>query len=205
MGNGVARIVTRLQLSIAVGLVCAVLLTLIRGGWRDAPYVVPIFATLGFTITYGIASMIQSDRLAAIETASSRHGGLMLLRDAAAVVFLGFSLYCSGYLVQEAGFGGWLVALLFGVLLPLVVCLVASRAPIIFGVLAATSLVFSILLHDFDIRHNPLDREAWSRVLYRDWAVWAILWAILTGLSLLVSVPLAIRRRRMAAGADSAE
>lgn len=189
---------TRVILSILVGIVCAVLLTLIRGGWRDAPYIPLVFATGGFTIAYGIVSIIRSAQIAAIDLSTSRHRGWQLVRNVSALTLAGGSIFWSGRVVQEAGFGGWLIALLLGILLPLLTCLLAAHAPIIFGLLSATSLAVSTLLHHPDFRRDPFALDAWSRFIQQDWGVWAVIWGILVGLSLLVSVPVAIQRRLIA-------
>lgn len=193
----ICKHVRHLPLSIAVGMLCAVLLTLIRGGWRDAPYVIPVFAAVGFTITYGIASIIGSQRLTAAEAAISQHRGLRLLRDGAALLLVGSSLFWAGHLIQQAGFSGWLVAIALGVIFPLLVCLLATKLTIVFGLLAATSLAVSTLLHHPNFRQEPFARETWDRFLQYDLGGWVVIWCILAGLSLSVSVPLTIRRRRV--------
>jgi hypothetical protein len=189
--------VNRLQLSIIVGIVCAILLTMIRGGWRDAPLVVPVFGAVGFAVTYAIASLIRSERLSRIGAASNQHRSVPLLRDAAALAFVAVSFIWSGQVIQGAGFGGWLVALFLGVVFPLVVCLLASHWPIIFGLMAATSLAVSTLLHHPNFRPGGFAGDPWEQFWHRDAGVWFSIWGILAALSLFVSIPLAFWRRRL--------
>ncbi|MDZ4783768.1 MAG: hypothetical protein SGJ19_26265 [Planctomycetia bacterium] len=192
-----ARNVNRLQLSIIVGIVCAVLLTMIRGSWRDAPFVVPIFGAAGFSATYAIAFIIRSERIAKIEAASKQRRGVPLLRNAAAFALVAVSFIWSGHVIQGAGFGGWLVAIFLGVVFPLAVCLLASHWPVVFGLLAATSLAISTLLNHPNFRQNAFARDAWEQFWQRDAGVWVFIWGVLAVLSLFVSVPLALRRRRL--------
>ena len=186
----------RLQLSIMVGIACALLLTIIRGAWRDAPWVVPIFATVGFSVTYAIASLTRSERLGKVHVASNLHPGVPLLRDAAALALVAVSFIWSGQVIQGAGFGGWLVALFLGTLFPLVVCLLASHWSVVFGLLAATSLAVSTLLHHPNFRPGAFAGDPWEQFWRHDAGVWFFIWGFLAVLSLLVSVPLALWRRR---------
>lgn len=189
--------VNRLQLSIIVGVACAILLTMIRGGWRDAPLVVPVFGVVGFSLTYVIASLTRSERLGKIDAASNQHRGVPLVRDAAALALVTISFIWSGQVIQGAGFGGWLVALFLGVVFPLIVCLLASHWFILFGLMAATSLAVSTLLHHPNFRPGAFAGDPWEEFWKRDAGVWFFVWGFLAVLSLLVSVPLALRRRRI--------
>ncbi|CAN5488577.1 hypothetical protein BH09PLA1_BH09PLA1_02260 [soil metagenome] len=187
----------RLQLSIIVGIACAILLTVIRGGWRDAPLVVPVFGALGFSITYAIASLTRSERLGKIDVSSNQHPGVPFLRDAAALALVAVSFIWSGQVIQGAGFGGWLVALFLGVVFPFVVCLLASHWPVVFGLMAATSLAVSTLLHHPNFRPGAFAGDPWEEFWKRDAGVWFFSWGFLAVLSLLVSIPLAFWRRRI--------
>jgi hypothetical protein len=187
--------VNRLQTSFVVGILCAFLLTMIRGGWRDAPMVVPFFAISGFSITYIIAYIIQSEHIATIERSFARYPNVSVFRDLSALVLVAVSFVWSGQIIQGAGFGGWLVALFLGVVFPLGVCLLASHWLIVFGLLAATSLAISTLLHHPNFREGVFARDPWEYLWQHDLGVWLFIWGILACLSLLVSVPLAARRR----------
>lgn len=187
----------RLQLSMVIGIACALLLTMIRGGWRDLPLVVLIFGVAGFSITYAVASIVNSGRLASIEAASNERAGIPLLRNLAAIALITMSFAWSGQVIQGAGFSGWLVALFLGVVFPLVVCVLASRWEVVFGLLAATSLAISTLVHHPMFRGDIFAADAWEHLWQRDAGVWLFIWGVLATLSLAVSVPLAVRRRRL--------
>jgi hypothetical protein len=192
-----ARNVNRLQVSIIVGMACGILLTMIRGGWRDAPWVVPVFGAVGFSLTYAIASLTRSERLGKIDVASNQNRGVPFLRDVAALALLAVSFIWSGQVIQGAGFGGWLVALFLGVVFPLAVCLLASHWPVVFGLLAATSLAVSTLLHHPRFRPGGFAGDPWEEFWKRDAGGWFFVWGFLALISLLVSVPLALWRRRI--------
>lgn len=187
----------RLQLSIVVGIACAILLTMMRGGWRDAPWVVPVFGAVGFSITYAVASLTRSERLGKIDVATKQHRGVPLLRDAVALALVAISFIWSGQVIQGAGFGGWLVALFLGVVFPLVVCLLASHWPVVFGLMAATSLAVSTLLNHPNFRPGAFAGDPWEQFWRRDAGMWLFIWGFLAVLSLVVSVPLALWRRRI--------
>jgi hypothetical protein len=200
-----ARNVNRLRLSIIVGVASGVLLTMMRGGWRDAPWVVPIFAVAGFSIAYAVASLTRSERLGKIDVAAKQHPGVSFLRDAAALALIAVSFIWSGQVIQGAGFGGWLVALFLGVVFPLVVCLLASHWPVVFGLMAATSLAVSTLLHHPNFRPGAFAGDPWEQFWRRDAGVWFFIWGFLAVLSLVVSVPLALWRRRITSQCNGPE
>jgi hypothetical protein len=189
--------VKHLCLSVAVGILCAIILTFIRGGWSDAPYVVPVFAAAGFLITYGASNIIHADWIRRFESSTASRIWLKPLRNLLAVALVVGYLFWSGSVIQGAGFGGWLVAIALGVILPLVTCLIAAHLPIAFGLMTATAICLSTILHHPYFRQEPFAREAWQRLLERDLTMWSVSWAILAALSLTSAIPIAIQRRRL--------
>lgn len=188
---------TRLNRSIAVGLLSAVILTWIRGGWSDAPYVVLEFAATGFLVTYGASYLIHADWLVRLESSAASHSWLQFFRDLAALLLIVGYLFWSGSVIQGAGFAGWLVAIFLGVTLPLLTCVLAAHFSIVFGILTATAISLSTLLNHPQFRQDPFAAEAWQRFFEEDFVSWAIIWGILSVLSLVTSVPLTIQRRRL--------
>ena len=121
---------------------------------------------------------------------------LRWLRDFFALAIAASLLLWSGPLIINAGFSAWLVALLFAVVAPLAVCLVASRWSIALGFLTATCIAVSILLENarwsLDHGNTWFWQDFWAKEIGR----WLSLWAIAVGLSLIVSVPIQLGRRR---------
>ena len=185
----------RLGTSICVGIVTAVLLTAVRGSWRDSPYVVPVFGLVGFLFAYGISSWTSYSNLKRLEKTLAEYAWV---RSIAAAVFLLCTLLWVGPLIQGAGFSGWLVALLAGLLIPLIVCTLATLQPIVMGFATASCITISTLVSSPLFRNNLFHANAWRKFLEDDIYVWLVIWLILFGQSLLVSVPLTIQRRRVA-------
>lgn len=69
---------------------------------------------------------------------------MLLLRDTIGMTLIVSSIWWSGPLVQQAGYGDWVVGFALAWVLPLVVCSVAFHVPIAFGAMAATALTVSI-------------------------------------------------------------
>ena len=101
------------------------------------------------------------------------------------------AVYWSGPLIQGAGYSGWLLAIFFGITLPFIVCLVASRAVILFGLFTASEIMISTMMN-----HPHFRAADWLQFISRDITEWTIIWFILLVLSLIVSVPLAAQRSR---------
>ena len=120
------------------------------------------------------------------------------LRDGLALVGAAGCLLWTGRVVQGAGYGGWVVALLLAVLLPTILCSLSARLPVVVGWLTATCLHLSILAFHPDYRGRLLAARTWETFWARDWDVWLVMWVILVGLSLAVSLPIAVNRSRAA-------
>jgi hypothetical protein len=186
----------RLTVCLGVGFLSALALMAIRGGYEDAPYVVPVFALAGFLIAYSVGWLLAPERLRRLDGDAAVRPRPALLRDALAAGVAVSCLYWSGRVIQGAGYGGWLVALFLGVAMPLVVCLLSVRQAVLWGLLVATCVAASTLAHHPQFRSGLFERRAWEGFWDRDASEWAAIWAVLAGLSLAVSVPLTVQRAR---------
>lgn len=120
-------------------------------------------------------------------------------RDALAL-FVTFSLvFWSGPVIQSGGYAGWLIGLLLGLLAPLFVCLLAARFPVLFGALAATCIVLSVLLADarwYSTQTRDATGYYWQHFWKRGFRGYAIIWLVAVLLSLIVSLPIHAQRRK---------
>ena len=186
----------RFTLSLGVGIVAAVVLTAVRGGFEDAPYVVPVFGAAGFGMAYCVLWLLSSNVQRWLGGNPAIRPKMAALRDLFAVCAAVSCLFWTGRVIQGAGYGGWLVALFLGVAVPLVVCLISIRLPVLWGLLTATCIAISTLAYHPSFRGRLVDSRAWERFWERDATTWMIIWTILSGLSLIVSLPLSASRRR---------
>lgn len=186
-----------LLLSLCIGIVAAVVLTSIRGGWHDSPYVVPVFGVSGFLISYGIIRLVSLTNLERFERMLSGYRAAPFVRTFAAITAALSGLFWSGQLIQGAGFGGWLVALFLGIVFPLVVCLLTAHQPIGVGCLAATCMVISTLANHPNFSQDMFNSAAWKHFWENDIGLWLVILSIQLCLSLVVSIPLSVQRHRL--------
>lgn len=183
---------SRFELSAGIGVLCAVVLTTLRGGWRDAPWVVPVFAIGGFTLASVVSFLTHHEPSVSHRWAAFQKRSVRITRDVVAAIIVVSAVYWAAPVARSATFAGWLVMLLLGLLLPLVVCVIASRAAILYGMATASMLTISGLSPTgFRIE----DVLSFAR---HNLTAAAIFWCVMLGLSLVVSVPLTIQRRRTA-------
>jgi hypothetical protein len=108
-------------------------------------------------------------------------------------------VYWSGPVITSAGFGGWLVALLFLVAAPIVICLIAPRHSILFGFFAVTCIEVSVILANAHSMISHGDYAFWSVFWRRDFVPHLLMWCIFALISLGVSIPVYRARRRQTA------
>lgn len=181
--------------ALAIGVLTAVVLTCVRGSIADAPWVLLVFGSAGFLGYLLISRLIRRDSSTLVPHTSDRVPRWSLIRNLAAVFVAASLLYWSGPVSISAGFSGWIVALNFCIAAPLAVCLLATRWPIILGLFTATCITVSIVVENARLRGVHGDAISWMQFPKRDFVIWALIWAIAVGLSLLVSVPIQTRRR----------
>ena len=72
------------------------------------------------------------------------------------MVMVGAALVFAAPFFRSFGFGGWLVGVFFAIGWPFAVALVAGRPVWVPGMLAATAMPASFVLHDVVLKTNPL-------------------------------------------------
>lgn len=120
--------------------------------------------------------------------------GSVPLRDLVAVAVALSCLVWCGPVIQAGGYGGYVVALLLGAVVPFVVALVSAQRPVLCGALVATCIVLSTLAHHPRFRTGLTEARSWDGFWERDAETWALVWAVQLGLALGVTVPLALLR-----------
>jgi hypothetical protein len=184
--------------ALLIGVATAVLLSYIRGSVRDSPWVVILFGSVGFFGTLILSWMFRRSTLAAIENVLHRgslvHDGMRNLLAAAIAIS---ALFWSGPVIISGGFAGWLIALFLHILLPLVVCVTAAHQPIAFGLMSAGCISVSILLENARWAAEHGHVRFWADFSSKDLYTWLVIWGIGAFMSLIVSLPLHLQRRRL--------
>jgi hypothetical protein len=194
-----------LPISAAIGVICAVGLTAIRGGWQDKPSVLAIFGIGGFLASYGIFALLSSRSLHAFEAFALKHEGSQVVRDLAGVILLFVAVTIAGPLVQNAGFSGWLVLLILEVACPLAICVITYDFTLLLGLLSATGMVISALIYDPFHPAWWFQPSAWAHFLQTDKTIAFWLCVIFGCFSFVLCIPIAYRRRRIADGGQRAD
>lgn len=182
--------------TLAIGAVTAVLLTYVRGSFVDAPWVPFFFALTGVGGSLLFSWLLRRDTLQAGERFLGRGPHSRWLRDLFALAIAVSLLFWSGPVIISAGFSGWLVALFISTAAPLTVCLMASRWCIALGILTATCIAASILLENAHWSLDHGDTRSWANFWAEEIGLNLLIWGIAAGLSLIVSVPIHLGRRR---------
>jgi hypothetical protein len=189
--------IRRLSASIGIGLLTATALITIRGGFEDYPALPFIFAGAGFLVAYAIAWLISPEIQRLLGAGSRLRTRVALIRDLTAFCIAVSALFWFGPVIEGGGYAAWLYALFLGVVVPLAVVLCCARWPIAWGLVTATCLFVSTFAMQF-LREGVSAARVWDRIWQHELWIAMTWWATFVGLSLVVSVPLAIQRSRIA-------
>jgi hypothetical protein len=180
--------------AVAIGCLTAILLTSIRGGTIDSIWIPIIFGLTGFLGTLLISYSVRSDPIENIEDSTAHSKVAGWVRVVLAFIIAASLVIWSGPLAFSAGYAGWLVALFLVITASLVVCLISAHWPIAFGILVATAIDVSIVLQNarWDRAHgNP---RFWEEFRNGEYKGFLMIWMLLAGLSLTVSIPIYLKR-----------
>ena len=173
---------------VAAGLT-AVVLTWLRGGYRDFPLVVLVFGAAGYVASVVFGALLAPRSFSRIDAALGRSVPASVVRNSLALGFILATLVWAGSVIISGGFAGWLVFLLTSLLVPLVVCVLATRWSIAAGIVASTCILLSLWTTHLGSRYRP-PGEVWE-----GWQLYAVAWLVAVGLSLIWSIPIHMRRR----------
>ncbi len=177
--------------TLAVSLVVACLLSLVRGGFATLPF--SVFTGGTFVLALVGQTLFQRESLTSIETA---------LRHLPLSAAVRYSLVCSallalavwsGPMITSGGFGGWLVALFLWLASPAIICLLVPRYPILFGILSTGCTVFSLAVQNSRLYSRSRDIQ-WEHAFSHPSTLLAI-WSFAAAVSLTVSIPVYVHRQ----------
>jgi hypothetical protein len=173
--------------------VLAFLLSWVRGGFDLWPFIV--FLMAGILATTAWQTVFSKETLYRVEAVAGKIPLHTPVRYALAFVALLAITLWSGAVVESAGFSGWLLSLVVWLIAPAVVCLLAPRFPVIFGVLAAACSVFSLAVQNSRLYSRQREIE-WSHVL-TDRVELLFSFTIAVLLSLVISIRVQASRQRL--------
>jgi hypothetical protein len=101
----------------------------------------------------------------------------------------------SGRIMANAGFGGWIVAFLEWLMAPAIICRLAPRFPIAFGILAAVLSVFSLAVEGSRM-YSPPHEIQWQRVPSICISLW-FSFALALAFALQISIRVQASRREL--------
>jgi hypothetical protein len=187
-------------ISLGIGVITALVLTWIRGGFDDAPWILIEFGLVGFLISYLTCWLTRPATLGWIESAFNRIPYSSHLRGILALALTVSLVFWSGPVIATWGYGSWLLAILFCVLAPLIICLLTARFPIVLGMVAATSVVFSVLLENtrFELARSRFQKD-FCQQFWQSFQLgeFVVVWLIALALSLIVSLPIHLQMEKM--------
>lgn len=184
----------RFCISTIIGVIAACVLSWFRGGTDDAPWIFASFVAFGFFCSLLLWWLFSVTTLGTIEAGLLRLPCSSAVRNALALAVTASLVLWSGSVITSQGYAGWLYMLLFSIFCPLLVCLLAARFSVLFGVLAATSIVVSLVLANARL-DSPQRGHSWQS--FRNGSgTWIEIWLIAVGLSLIVSIPIYVQRKR---------
>lgn len=177
--------------TVTVSLLVACFLSVVRGGFDTVPFIV---FTVG-TFFLGLLGQVlfRRESLAAIEARLRHLPFATAVRYAVVFCALVALLVWSGPIMTSGGFAGWLIALLVWLASPAIICPLAPRCPILFGILAAGCTAFSLAVENSRLYSSSRDIQ-WSHA-FSNVGTLAVVWCIAAALSLLVSIPVYVQRR----------
>jgi hypothetical protein len=194
-------VVRALWLSAIIGVTTAVVLAWVRGGYSDMPSVLLEFWAFGFLVALILFWVFRPATFQSIETAIQKLLPISKLRNILALLFASSLLIWSGPVLRSAGYAGWLLLIPLIIFSSLIICFVAARFPILFGALVAGLVALS----------SQMDyvRFEWTHPHRTFEQLWSIFWKVFDplnfllaslvslGLSLTVSLPIYIQRRKV--------
>ncbi len=180
----------------AIGVFTAIVLTFIRGGSVDSIWIPIAFGIAGFLGTLLISYLVRRDPLNNNEVLTAQNRSAPWIRDVVALSISASFVIWAGPLAFRAMYAGWLVAIFLVIAGSLLVCLIAVHWPIVFGVLVATAIDVSLLLQNARWKRAHGNLHFWDDFWNGECKVFLGIWAFLAGLSLVVSIPIHIKRHR---------
>jgi hypothetical protein len=141
---------------LAIAAVAAVVLSWLRGGFRDEPSVLFFFGLFGFLASLAVSIALRPASQDRIDARLGRSPRAHRLRYSAAAIAVVAAFWLTAPMVSRAGFAGWFVLVLLAITLPLVVSLLAPGWPLGWALAIATALTASLW------RHNL--RRPWGEV-----------------------------------------
>jgi hypothetical protein len=198
---------SRILLSAVIGVATATVLSWVRGGFDDMPSVLAWFWGYGFTVSLLLFWLFRATTFQRIELALQRLIRIPAARDILALIASLSLLVWSGPVIRSAGYAGWLLSIPVVIFASLIVCLLATRSPVLFGALVAGCIVLSAQVDyvrcEWAHPHRSL-QELW-RIFWQVLrpAVFMGTWLVAFALSLIVSLPIYVQRRRQKIAASS--
>jgi len=181
--------------SIAIGVVVAFVLSLIRGEVTDSFTTLAIFGLTGFFASFFLFWLFGDTRLSTLETSLATLPQTTMARNALSITIVLTILIWSGSFIQGGGYAGWILFLLVSFLTPLAVCILVPRFPIAVGVFTATCITCSLLIAEYRWEAERGNAEFLVNFLEREAISYIVIWLVASVLSLLTSVPIHIKRR----------
>jgi hypothetical protein len=181
-------------------LVIACLLSFVRGGFDATPFFV--FVVAGFVAAICWQAFSRPGTLSTIEKALRRFPNHAAIRFVLVVGLLTSLVVWSGPIITKGGFGGWLIALLVCMISQPIICSVAPRFPILFGVPTGACIVLSCRIENSRLYSKQREIQ-WSHAFDESGALLQA-WAIAALVSLIISIPVHLQRRTMKSSSLSA-
>jgi len=183
--------------SIAIGMLVTVVLSIIRGGITDSFTALVFFALTGFFASLFLFWLFRNETLQRIENVLGRLPWSLHIRNTISILGALSLLFWTGPLIRSGGYSGWLLAILLCILATLVICIIAARFSVAYGVFTATCITCSLLVSDARSEIGRGNTEYWSEFWQNEFASYSVTWLVATVVSLLISVPIQICRRNI--------
>jgi len=181
--------------SIAIGVIVAVLLSLIRGGITDSFTTLVIFGLTGFFASLFLSWLFSNSPFRAIDNSLASVPQAAFVRSVLSITLIFVLLFWSGSFIRSGGYGGWILFLLASFLAPLAVCILAPRFSIAVGVCTATCITCSLLIADSRCEIERGNVGLWEDFWNGDSLSYVVIWLVATVLSLPTSVAIHFKRR----------
>jgi len=181
--------------SIAIGVIVAVLLSLIRGGITDSFATLVIFGLTGFYASLLLTWLFSNSPFRTLENLLTSVPHAAFVRSALSITLVLALLFSSGSLIRSGGYVGWILFLLVSFFSPLVVCILAPRFSIAVGVCTATCITCSLLIANSRWEIERGNAEYWTDFWNADSLSYFVIWLVAIVLSLPSSVAIHFKRR----------
>src|SRR5690349_21122025 len=157
-----------------ISLLVACFLCVVRGGFALLPFVVfAVAAFVALTAWYWLSRRESVSRIERVLRALPYQVGTRYALVLS--MLIGLAVW-SGAVIASGGFGGWIIMLLVWLISPAIVCPIAPRFPILFGILAAACVQFSLAVDGSRLYSSHRDIQ-WPHVFtYSDTSL--IMWGI---------------------------